>query len=53
MVYPKSPDANVLVYGLPDSPLAGGGPPYVSCCRLTISAIQIGAYGEVQFGGVG
>lgn len=22
-------------------------------CRLTISAIQMGAYGEVQFGGVG
>lgn len=26
---------------------------YFSCCRFTISVIQTGAKGEVQFGGVG
>jgi hypothetical protein len=26
---------------------------FYACCRRTISVIQIGAYGEVQFGGVG
>jgi hypothetical protein len=31
----------------------GCGPPYVSPLRRTTSAIQIGANGDVQFGGVG
>lgn len=35
----------------------GGGrerePSYLSCCRRTISVIQMGANGDVQFGGVG
>ena len=26
---------------------------YLSFCRRTISVIQMGAYGDVQFGGVG
>ncbi len=31
----------------------GRDPSYLSCCRRTISVIQVGANGDVQFGGVG